>query len=62
LLDLSDDVPDVLWSDCEVALLPPPDDPLLLDCAWALTDPSIAMATEAPSRPFSSLFIFMSLS
>jgi signal-induced proliferation-associated 1 like protein 3 len=55
-----DDEPPEVWSDCELALLPPVDDELPLVCAWAA--PHIARATEAPSRPFSNLFIFMSLS
>jgi len=51
----------VLWS-CELALVPPLVDELPLVCACASTAPNIAIATEAPSRPFSNLFIFMSLS
>ena len=35
---------------------------VLLDCAWTVVAPNMAAATEAPSRPFSSLFIFMSIS
>jgi signal-induced proliferation-associated 1 like protein 3 len=60
LLDLwVDDVP-VLWS-CALAPVPLVDE-LPLVCAWTFTAPNIAMATDAPSRPFSNLFIFMSLS
>jgi signal-induced proliferation-associated 1 like protein 3 len=62
LLDfLVDVLPDVPWSDCELALVSPVDE-LPLVWAWACVDPSIAIATEAPSRPFRNLFIFMSLS
>jgi len=50
----------VLWSDCELALLPPEVLPLVCACAFIV--PNIAIATEAPSRPFSNLFIFMSIS
>ena len=35
---------------------------VLLDCAWTVVAPNMAAATEAPNRPFSSLFIFMSIS
>ena len=35
---------------------------VLLDCACAFTETAIAAATEAPSRPFNSLCIFMSIS
>jgi signal-induced proliferation-associated 1 like protein 3 len=49
----------VLWS-CAVALVPVEELPLV--CAWAVTAPHIAIATDAPSRPFNNLFIFMSLS
>jgi signal-induced proliferation-associated 1 like protein 3 len=60
LLDLwvVDELP-LLWS-CAVAPGSPVDE--LLVCAWAFTAPNIAMATEAPNRPFNTLFIFMSLS
>jgi signal-induced proliferation-associated 1 like protein 3 len=62
LLDLwVDEVPVVLWS-CAVALVVSPVEELPLVCAWAFTVPNIAMATDAPSRPFSNLFIFMLLS
>jgi signal-induced proliferation-associated 1 like protein 3 len=61
LLDLWVDEVPVLWS-CGVALVVSPVEELPLVCAWAFTVPNIAMATDAPSRPFSSLFIFMSLS
>jgi signal-induced proliferation-associated 1 like protein 3 len=60
LLELLDE-PLEPWS-CELALLPPLVDELPLVCAWAVIAPHIATATEAPSRPFSNLFIFMSLS
>jgi len=43
-----------------VALLPVDELPLV--CACALAAPSIAIATDAPIRPFSNLFTFMSLS
>ena len=33
-----------------------------VDWAWTVVAPNMAAATEAPSRPFSSLFIFMSIS
>jgi signal-induced proliferation-associated 1 like protein 3 len=33
-----------------------------LVCAWAASPPNIAATTEAPSRPFNNLFIFMSIS
>jgi signal-induced proliferation-associated 1 like protein 3 len=58
---LCDELPWVVWSDCELAPVPPVDE-LLLVWAWAFTAPHIATATEAPSKPFSSLFIFMSFS
>jgi hypothetical protein len=32
------------------------------DWAWTVVAPNMAAATEAPSRPFNSLFIFMSIS
>jgi signal-induced proliferation-associated 1 like protein 3 len=51
----------VAWSACALALVSPVVDALLL-CAWALPIPNIATATEAPRRPFSNLFIFISLS
>jgi signal-induced proliferation-associated 1 like protein 3 len=51
----------VAWSACALALVSPVVEALLL-CAWALPTPNIAIANEAPSRPFSNLFIFMSLS
>jgi signal-induced proliferation-associated 1 like protein 3 len=51
----------VAWSACALALVSPVVEALLL-CAWALPTPNIAIATVAPSRPFSNLFIFMSLS
>jgi hypothetical protein len=35
---------------------------VLLDCAWTAVAPNMAATTEALSRPFSSLFIFMSIS
>jgi hypothetical protein len=35
---------------------------VLLDCAWTFTEAHIAAATEAPSKAFNSLFIFMSIS
>ncbi|WP_162600558.1 hypothetical protein [Massilia sp. WG5] len=61
LLDLC--VEDLLvdWTACALALVSPVVDALLL-CAWALPTPNIAIATDAPSKPFSNLFIFMSLS
>jgi hypothetical protein len=31
-------------------------------CAWAASPPHIAATTDAPSRPFNNLFIFMSIS
>jgi hypothetical protein len=49
-------------SDCDEAPVPPPVDDVLLDCAWAFIAPDIASTTEAPSRPFSNLLVFMSLS
>jgi hypothetical protein len=49
------------WSACALALASPVEEALLL-CAWALPMPNIATATEAPSIPFSNLFIFMSIS
>jgi hypothetical protein len=52
-----DELPDVDWS-CAVALLPL-DEPV---CACAPAVPNIAAVTATPSRPFSNLFIFMSLS
>ena len=40
-----------------------PDCPaVLLDWACTVVAPNMAAATEAPNRPFSSLFIFMSIS
>jgi signal-induced proliferation-associated 1 like protein 3 len=51
----------VAWSAWALALVSPVVEALLL-CAWALPIPNIAIATDAPSRPFSNLFIFMSLS
>jgi signal-induced proliferation-associated 1 like protein 3 len=42
-------------------LVSPVVDALVL-CAWTLPAPNIAIAIEAPNRPFSNLFIFMSLS
>jgi signal-induced proliferation-associated 1 like protein 3 len=35
---------------------------VLLDCACTLIALNIAAATDAPSRPFSNLFVFMSIS
>jgi signal-induced proliferation-associated 1 like protein 3 len=62
LLDLwVDDLP-VVWSDCELALVVSPVDELPLVCACAFMVPNIAIATEAPNRPLSNLFIFMSIS
>jgi signal-induced proliferation-associated 1 like protein 3 len=61
LLDLWVGVVVVLLS-CAVALVGSAVEELPLVCAWAFTVPNIAMATDAPSRPFSNLFIFMSLS
>jgi signal-induced proliferation-associated 1 like protein 3 len=54
-------LPAPVWS-CDVALVPPVEELLPLVCAWAFMAPHIATATDAPSRPFSNLFIFMSLS
>jgi hypothetical protein len=54
-----DDEPMLDWS-CAVALVPL-DEPLPA-CAWAFMEPHIATTTDAPSRPFNTLFIFMSLS
>jgi signal-induced proliferation-associated 1 like protein 3 len=51
----------VAWSAWALALVSPVVEALLF-CAWALPTPNIATATEAPSKPFSNLFIFMSLS
>ena len=48
-----------------VALVPAlvPDWPAAVpDCAWTVVAPNMAAATDAPSRPFNSLFIFMSIS
>jgi signal-induced proliferation-associated 1 like protein 3 len=58
---LWDELPWVVWSDCELALVPPVDE-LPLVWSWAFTAPHIATAREAPSKPFSNLFIFMSIS
>jgi len=52
----------VVWSDCELALVVSPVEELPLVCACAFMVPNIAIATEAPNRPFSNLFIFMSIS
>jgi hypothetical protein len=52
----------VLWSACELALVVSPVDELPLVCACAFTVPNIAIANDAPNRPFRSLFIFMSIS
>jgi signal-induced proliferation-associated 1 like protein 3 len=60
LLDLWCDLL-VDWSAWALALVSPVCEALLL-CAWALPAPNIAIAIDAPSRPFSNLFIFMSLS
>jgi hypothetical protein len=35
---------------------------LLPDCAWTGSELNIAATTEAPSKPFNTLFIFMSIS
>jgi hypothetical protein len=61
---LADELP-LLWSFMlELALVPAPRVFWVpsLDCAWTVVAPNMAAATEAPSRPFSSLFIFMSIS
>jgi hypothetical protein len=50
-----------LWLVPVVALVP--DWPaVLLDCACTVVAPNMAAATDAPNRPFSSLFSFMSIS
>jgi hypothetical protein len=47
------------WSpDCALAL---PVCSVLVDCALALNETAIAAATAVPSRPFKSLFMFISL-
>ncbi len=57
----ADEVP-LLWS--LMLLLPLVPAPRVFwvpsdDCAWTVVAPNMAAATEAPSRPFSSLFSFM---
>jgi signal-induced proliferation-associated 1 like protein 3 len=54
-------LPVPVWS-CAVALVSPLVEELPLVCACAFMAPHIATATDAPNRPFSNLFIFMSLS
>jgi hypothetical protein len=62
LVALADELP-LLWS-FMLALVPAPRVFWVpsLDCAWTVVAPNMAAAMEAPIRPFSSLFIFMSIS
>jgi hypothetical protein len=67
LVALADELP-LLWSFMvPLCWLPVADWPWVLldpvvDCAWTVVAPNMAAAMEAPIRPFSSLFIFMSIS
>jgi hypothetical protein len=52
---------------CPVVLLaplvpPPPCPAVLLDCAWTVKPLNIAATTDAPSKPFKSLVVFISFS
>jgi signal-induced proliferation-associated 1 like protein 3 len=58
---LVEELPDDVWSACEVALEPPLV-ALPLVCACAFSAPHIATAADAPNKPLSNLFIFISLS